>query len=227
MRNLLLMLLFLSSVCLDISALQIVPFIHSFDPDDKNENTFQYYIENKTDGYMAFELSVFRRYQDKNGKDILKKDTKSFRLMPSQIIIPPNSQRSVKVKWIGNKDYKGNPNIEQAFRVSMTQFPINLNKKRTRIKGASLEVVYEIKTSLYASPKNAKPDLRVAEQNSHTIALRNDGSKRAEVQYCDLSINGKKITSLIRSDEINTVVMPGNTRIFHRIEEKETLRKSS
>ena len=225
MRNLLLVLPFLLCAFLDSAALRVVPFIHSFNPEDKNENTFQYYIENKTDGYMAFELSVYRRYQDKNGKDILKKDTKSFRLLPSQIIIPPHSQRSVKVKWMGNEEYKQNPNMEQAFRVRMTQFPIDLNKKKSRNKGASLEIVYEIGTSLYVTPKNAKADLKIAEQDSSRIVLRNDGNKRAEIQYCDLSVNGKKVTSLIRSDEVNTVVIAGNERIFHKIAAEKSSKK--
>lgn len=214
-RFLLIIVVFLC-IHLNVLALRVVPFIHSFDPENRNENTFQYYIENKTEGYMAFELSVYRRYQNKNGEDTLKKDTESFRLSPSQIIIPPHTQRSVKVKWIGNKEFKENPNMEQAFRVSMTQFPINLGQKRSRNKGANLEITYEIKTSLYATPKNAKADLKIADRSANTIVLRNDGNKRAEIQYCDLTVDGKKVTSLIRADEVNSVVMPGIARIFHK-----------
>ncbi len=194
-------------------ALTVVPFVHSFDPKDNNENTFQYYIGNKTGDFLAFEISVFRRKLDKKGNDILKRDKESFLLMPSQIIIPPHSQRSIKVKWKGNEEFKKNPNKEQAFRVVMSQFPVNLNKKKEK-KQASIQVVYEIKASLYATPKDAKPDLKLAYENAKIIALKNDGNRRAEIRRSNLIIHDKKITDLIRPDEIETVVMPGDVREY-------------
>ena len=194
-------------------ALTVVPFVHSFDPKDNDEKTFQYYIGNKTSDFLAFEISVFRRKLDKKGNDILAKDKKSFMLMPSQIIIPPHSQRSIKVKWRGNEEFRLNPNKEQAFRVVMTQFPVNLNKKKER-KQASIQVVYEIKASLYATPKDAKPDLKLAYENAKIIALRNDGNRRAELKRSNLMIQGKKIADLVSPDEVETVIMPGTVREY-------------
>jgi P pilus assembly chaperone PapD len=197
----------------NIEALTVVPFVHSFDPKDDNEKTFQYYVGNKTGDFLAFEISVFRRKLDKRGNDILVRDKKSFMLMPSQIIIPPHSQRSIKVKWRGNEEFKQNPQKEQAFRVVMTQFPVNLNKKKEK-KQASIQVIYEIKASLYATPKDAKPDLKLAYENAKIIALKNDGNRRAELKRSNLIIHDKKITDLVKPDEIETVVMPGTIREY-------------
>ena len=69
MCKILSVLLVIFSTVLNAEALTVVPFVHSFDPEDKNEKTFQYYVENKTDDFLAFEISVFRRKLDKNGKD--------------------------------------------------------------------------------------------------------------------------------------------------------------
>ncbi len=216
MCKILSVLLVIFSTVLNAEALTVVPFVHSFDPEDKNEKTFQYYVENKTDDFLAFEISVFRRKLDKNGKDILEKDTESFLLRPSQIIIPPRSYRNVKVKWKGNEEFKKNPNKEQAFRVVMSQFPVNLNKKKEKNQQAAIQVVYEIKASLYATPKTAKPDLKVVSENAKAIVLRNDGNKRAELRRSNLVIHDKKITDLIKPDDVDTVIMANSIRIYEK-----------
>ena len=213
MRKILLIFAAIIMTFFNAEALTVVPFVHSFDPKDNNERTFQYYIGNKTSDFLAFEISVFRRKLDRKGRDILERDKESFMLMPSQVIIPPHSQRSIKAKWRGNEEFRQNPEKEQAFRVVMTQFPVNLNKEKKR-KRASIQVVYEIKASLYATPKGAKPDLKLAYENAKIIALKNDGNRRAELKKSNLMIQGKKIADLVNPDEVETVVMPGTVREY-------------
>ena len=200
---------------LNAQALTVVPFVHSFDPEDKNEKTFQYYVENKTSDFLAFEINVFRRKLDKNGNDILKKDTESFLLRPSQIIIPPNAYRNVKVKWRGNEEFRKNPDKEQAFRVVMSQFPINLNQKKEKNQ-AAIQIVYEIKASLYATPKRAKPKLKVVSENSKVIVLKNEGNRRVELKKSDLVIRGRKISDLVNPDEVDSVVMVNSIRVYNK-----------
>lgn len=216
MYKILSILAFIFLATLNAKALTVVPFVHSFDPEDKNEKTFQYYVENKTDDFLAFEISVFRRKMDKKGNDILEKDTESFMLRPSQIIIPPRSYRNVKVKWKGNDEFKKNPEKEQAFRVVMSQFPVNLKKKKEKRQQASIQVVYEIKASLYATPKTAKPDLKIVSEDAKIIVLRNDGNRRAELKKSNLVIRDKKITDLVKPDDVNTVIMANSTRIYKK-----------
>ena len=201
---------------LDVSALKVVPFVHSFNPEDRNESSFQYYIENSTDDYMAFEISIFKRRLDRNGQDILEKDDESFTIYPRQIIIPPHSHRSVKVQWKGNKEFTANPNLEQAFRVRMEQFPINKDQKKAPRKTANIQVTYEIKASLYATPKDAKEHLTIVKSDSKTIVIRNSGTKRGEPITSNLNVNGTKIVDLISQDESHSVVMPHSERVYHR-----------
>ena len=203
------------SAVLNTEALTVVPFIHSFDPQNNNEKSFQYYVENKTDDFLAFEISVFRRKLDKKGNDMLERDTDSFLVRPSQIIIPPHTYRNVKVKWRGNDEFKKNPNKEQAFRVMMSQFPVNLNKKEEKNQ-TTIQVVYEIKASLYATPKNAKPDLKIVSENTKAIVLKNDGNRRAELKKSNLVIRGKKITELVKPDDVDTVIMAKSSREYRK-----------
>lgn len=207
--------LLLGVLVFDVESLAVSPFIHSFDPQDKNESTFQYYVENKTNDYLAFEIKVYRRSLDERGNDILTRDTKSFVLVPSQIIIPPNNTRNIKVKWKGNKEYEDNPNREQAFRVVMTQFPVNLRKKVRKMK-TRVEVIYKIKTSLYATPKGSKAKLKIVSENAKVIVLKNEGNRRAEISSSDLKVANKKLTEIIRENEIRTVIMPNGIRIYNK-----------
>lgn len=196
--------------------LNVSPFVHSFDPEDKNERTFQYYISNTTSDFLAFEISVYKRDVNVHGKDILTKDKTSFKLRPSQIIIPPNSYRNIKVKWIGNEDFRKNPKNEQAFRVVMSQFPIDLGKKITK-KNAQINVLYKIQTTLYVTPKNAKSDLKLISSDSNVIVLKNFGTKRAIVSQTNLLDGNKPILDLIKKADLETVVLPGHTRIYRKI----------
>lgn len=206
----------LSLLLFEVSALKVVPFVHSFDPQDRNESSFQYYIENGTNDYMAFEISILKRKLDRNGQDILTRDDESFTIYPRQIIIPPHSHRSVKVQWKGNKEFTANPNLEQAFRVRMEQFPINKDQKKAPRKTANIQVTYEIKASLYATPKDAKEHLTIVKSDSKTIVIKNDGNKRGEPISSDLRMDGTKIVDLISQDESHSVVMPHSERVYHR-----------
>ncbi len=218
MCKILAMVVLVFTTVLNIDALTVVPFVHSFDPKDAKEKTFQYYIENKTEDFLAFEVKVFRRKLDKQGMDILEKDEKSFMLFPSRVIIPPHVSRNVKVKWRGNEEFRKNPNKEQAFRVVMSQFPVNLNKKKK--KQAAIQVVYEIKCSLYATPKNAKPDLKIENENEKIIVFRNDGTKRAILRESNLIVQDKKIADKISPNDLDTVVMPGDIRQYTKVQAK-------
>lgn len=199
---------------LHAGALTVAPFVHFFDPENENEKTFQYHVGNKTNDFLAFEISVFRRKLDKRGNDILEKDTKSFILKPSQIIIPPHSYRNVKVKWRGNEEFKKNPGKEQAFRVIMSQFPVNLKKEKSQ--RASIQVVYEIKASLYATPKTAKPNLKIVSEDAKVIVLRNDGNRRAELKRSDLVIHNKKVTNLVKPSDVDTIILANSTRVYEK-----------
>jgi len=227
MCKILSVLLIIFSSVLNAGALTVVPFVHSFDPEDKNEKTFQYYVENKTDNFLAFEISVFRRKLDRKGNDILERDTESFLVRPSQIIIPPRSYRNVKVKWKGNKEFEKNPGKEQAFRVVMTQFPVNLSRKKEKEQQASIQVVYVIKTSLYATPKTAKSDLKIVSKEGNVIVLKNEGNRRAELRRSNLMIDNEKITDLVESSDVDTVVMAGDIREYTKKKKTKLMKRTA
>ncbi len=233
-------------------SLSIIPMSTSIIPGEKN--SFQYRIENKSDDLMAFELSLWIRDQDKNGNDILIKVNKlaknenpkaeeikfkdlakdlstSLIIYPQQIIIPPHTQRSVKVQYLGKA-----PEKEIALRVQMSQFPINLAKKapKDNAQTATINIRYEIWASLYITPKEAKPNVKLEySANENYITLHNEGNAHAEIFNLALMDNGTLIRDMIDPSEAQTVILAGNTRIYHKkknkskIETKASLSKKS
>ena len=215
--------------------LSVVPFIHDFNPEEKEEQTTQYYLGNDSDGFMAFMLSIHRRHQDSKGNDKLEKDENSFIVMPSQIIIPPHTKRIVKVKWVGNKEYKDHPQVEQAYRLCIDQFPINMKaekvkkgngkekvvfkmQKEKREKGmAQLKISYRIWTSLYATPKNSAADMLIEKSDATSITIRNKGTRHGELrQIKDLMCDGKPLEQWFDKADLEKVVLAGSTRKFQK-----------
>ena len=227
--------LLLVTVCCfsEMKAMEIIPFVYDWKVED--ENSFQYHVRNTSNNLIAFELSVWARKQDKNGKDILvslkdlKKNmsdpaqAKKFEqfadvaeicdcidIYPKQIIIPPNSKRSIKLRFRGKV-----PSKEIAMRVCFSQFPISVAKKVKRSeKSATVNVRYEIWSSLYVTPKNCAPNVSIVSVDKNNITLKNDGNARQQMNKIDLMYNGKSVKDMINSDDLETVVMPGNTRIY-------------
>lgn len=206
----------------ELSALEVVPFVHSFDP-VQDGNSFQFYITNKTNDIIAFEVSAFSRKHNERGEEALEKDDESFVIFPSQIIIPPQTQRTVKVKWIGNRLYEKNKNIEQAFRVLFDQFPVNLHTKKllAAVNGpsTSVDIRFRVLTSLYITPKGASGHLEVVKDTGTNIVIKNTGTKRISISEDtqNITVNGKKLKDIVDKNQLETVILAGETRIFKKV----------
>lgn len=215
------------------SALRVVPFVYDFDPSNDKQNDenvcvdkkkeFTYGITNKMDQTIAFEVVVYRRYTDKNGEEKLVKDDKSFLVFPAQLIIAPHTERSVKLRWVGNEDFRKNPHQEQAFRVAVKQYRINLNPFKKEKRGSSVEFNFQINASLYMTPGQSGSDVRVVKTENlpnglSRIQVENKGNRRANYGFIrtDISIPGYKgplYKALGRNDREGSL-QPGEVHEF-------------
>lgn len=209
-------------VC-NISGLEVRPFVHSYDPIEEGD-AFQLYIKNKTNDMIAFEAFIQSRSQDKNGNDILARDDDSFLVFPAQIIIPPNSTRIVKIKWLGNNSFKINKNLEQAFRIRLDQYPVNLQTKKllSDVAGkstSSVEMRLSIGTSLYITPKNSSAQFKVINSSPTTITVQNIGTRRSSIaEYKEkIMVNGQDLKELIKKEDAEAIILAGATRVFKRV----------
>lgn len=209
-------------VC-NIFGLEVRPFVHSYDPIEEGD-AFQLYIKNKTNDMIAFEAFIQSRSQDKNGNDILARDDDSFLVFPAQIIIPPNSTRIVKIKWLGNNSFKINKNLEQAFRIRLDQYPVNLQTKKllSDVAGkstSSVEMRLSIGTSLYITPKNSSAQFKVINSSPTTITVQNIGTRRSSIaEYKEkIMVNGQDLKELIKKEDAEAIILAGATRVFKRV----------
>jgi P pilus assembly chaperone PapD len=206
----------------DCFALRIAPFVHSFDPENSEQTDILFSVTNNSAVPMAFEVLVFRRENHShNGEETLKEDADSFAIFPSQIIIQPTGTKVVRVKWLGNNEYRQHPNDEQAFRVSFEQFHVNLQpvgEKEKRKKGSNVELKFKVLTSLYMTPKNAaaKPViLSVAPREApgqYTVTVENRGNKHIVTNSINLetTIGGKKfpLSEILEEKDRDCSILP-------------------
>ncbi|MDR0406877.1 MAG: fimbria/pilus periplasmic chaperone [Holosporales bacterium] len=202
----------------EVSAMGVIPFVHSFNPGKGN---VQYSLTNSNSEPIAFEVRIFKRKHNMKGEDILEKDTNSFTVFPSQVIVPGNSSRNVKVKWIGNKDFQNNSNQEQAFRVAFEQFHISLDKKKPK-NGATLDIRLRVLASLYMTPAGAQERFKVVSVkengNGYSIRVKNEGTAHGSTDKldADVSVFGKKyaLKNILRKEDQGTVILAGGEREY-------------
>lgn len=223
-----------AAACLDeASAIRVYPFVYSFDPtsdkqsdgDVEKRKEFTYSVTNKLDETIAFEISVFRRYVDKDGKDRLVKDDNSFLIFPSQLIIGPHKERMIKLRWMGNKDFEKNPHEEQAFRVEIKQFHIDLNpfQKKVRKETSSVEFNIQVMTSLYMTPGSSKANpvitkVQVLPNGIALVNVENRGTRRIEYKKIRTEIGlpdyQGPLADVLPENDKEGAIQPGRSHEF-------------
>jgi len=159
----------------------------------KNNSTL-FYLENDTDQPIAVQASLARREMDINGKESNPKTTDELVLYPSQLIIPANEKRSVKVSWVG----KNVPIKELAYRLIAEQLPIELEKIKN--KKASIKVLLRYVAALYVNADDYESAVRVEE----------------------LKVNNKKVQfNLENSGKKHQVLMNLNLKLVNELNKKE------
>lgn len=215
------------------SGIRVYPFVYSFAPEsDKHSDAdvdkrdeFTYSITNKLNETVAFEVSVYRRYVGKDGKDHLVKDENSFSIFPSQLIIGPRMERVVKLRWMGNKDFEKNPGKEQAFRVEIKQFHIDLNpfQKKNKKETSSVEFNIQVMTSLYMTPGASKAMPVITKKKTLPngivlVTVENRGSRRVEYKKIDTEISLPKYTGplskVLPESDREGAIQPGCSHEF-------------
>lgn len=214
----------------NVVAVRISPFVDAFDPTtDPNDHVtekkkeFTYFITNKMNETIAFEVTVFRRLVDKDGNEKLIKDEDSFAVFPSQLIIAPHKERVVKLRWIGNKDFEKNPRREQSFRVSIKQFHINLNPFQKKKRGSSVEIGIQAMTSLYMTPGSSRADpvitkIQILPNELARVSVENRGTRRIDYNCIKTEISLQKykgpLLKILPDNDKDGAIQPGETHEF-------------
>ncbi|MGZ3787306.1 MAG: fimbria/pilus periplasmic chaperone [Bacteriovorax sp.] len=155
-----------------------------------NDSSSLFYLENDTDQPMAIQLSLAKREMDINGVEVNPKIGDELGVYPSQLIIPANEKRSVKVFWSG----KDHPVKEQAYRLIAEQLPIDLEK--TKNKKASIKVLLRYVAALYVNANDYSSDVAIKEvkiaDKKVSIEVINSGKKHQVLANLNLKFIDEK-----------------------------------
>lgn len=175
----------------------------------------QFLIENDGASSIAVELSVKERIMDENGNETLA-DTKDVAIFPPQVIIPAKEKRTIRVSF----NLKGELQKEKNYRVIAEQLGLKVDKNTKDKTG--IQVLMRFVAALYATPSDAKSDVKAMSQTSNgkklVLVLENQGSRHQLLNNPVLKYihEGKK--GELKSDDLKGLVgeniLAGQKRIF-------------
>lgn len=182
----------------------------------ENANSTLFYLENDSDQPIAVTATLLKREMNLEGVESNSKIGEELAIYPSQLIIPANEKRSVKVTWIG----KNLPKAELAYRLVAEQLPIDIEKDKK--KKASIKVLLRYVAALYVNAEDFSSDisfkkLEVSDkQVSFTIG--NAGKAHQVLSNLELKVIGKK-TLVFNGEELKNMtgenVLAESERVFH------------
>lgn len=180
MNKRILILAILLAVCTitPIFAFQFSPLEQSFAPTGAN-STKTYTIVNDSDDSIAVEISALTRDMDPAGKEKNESAAAYFSIVPSKVILRPQSSQIVRVQYRGPRTIP----TELSFRLRAEQIPYSQGRAT---EGQSMfNFLYVYTTSLYVSPTrttarvqidSAKPTLTADGQQVMTLTVANAGT---------------------------------------------------
>lgn len=185
--------LFLSCIIFLVSnnlyAFKFSPMSTSINIDEKQNSTL-FYLENDSDKAIAVETSLLKREMNQDGVESNTKIEGEMTLYPTQLIIPPNEKRSVKVTWLGKEKLAK----ELAYRLVAEQLPIDMEKEKK--KKGSIKVLLRYVAALYITDDSFEPNIEVEKiivtKKDVGFLIKNNGKKHQLLSNLNLKISGEK-----------------------------------
>ncbi len=149
------------SLCSIGLSFTVNPMVADFDPNAPQSQQV-FVLENKTDKDTPVEILVAKPVTDENGVESLEMGNGEdlFLILPQQLVLPPNSRRSVKVMYVGDPREE-----EDTYRILFNEIPVEITSDETELpEGESsftMSVVMQYHTRVWVTPGNLKEDLKI------------------------------------------------------------------
>lgn len=188
-----------------------------------DNNSSLFYIENDSSQPIAIQASLAKREMDINGVESNSKIGNELSLYPTQLIIPAQEKRSIKVFWTGSSV----PTKELAYRLIAEQLPIELEKNKS--KKASIKVLLKYVAALYVESESFNSDISIKEVKEQgkkiQIVILNAGKKHQVLSNLSLLFtddrSNKKI--IFKADELKGMsgenILADSRRVFSFVKE--------
>lgn len=171
---------------------------NAFDP-GKGKSILTMFVTNDSNEMKAIEMTSFKRDLSPSGKELVT-ETEDLVLIPSQLIIPPRSEKAVSLRWTGTKLIRQ----ELSYRVIVDEVDVGRRQKNnTKMIKTRLRFV----KAIYVAPKAVKESIRllkayrsIAKDGSYRLMVKvlNNGTVHTLFHNMVLEYNtsGKKIASI-------------------------------
>jgi fimbrial chaperone protein len=184
-------------------------------------NSTLFYLENDSDQPIAIQASLAKREMTVDGLESNPKAGDELTLYPSQLIIPPNEKRSIKVTWVG----KTLPEKELSYRLIAEQLPIELEKSKKN--KARIKVLLRYVAALYIAAEDYSSAISIskveADEKNISLTVENKGKKHQVLSNLTLNFSGsaadgKKKDITLTAEELKGMsgenVLAESTRTF-------------
>lgn len=189
-------------------AFQFSPLEQTFSPTGAN-STKTYTLVNDSNDSIAVEITALTRDLTKEGKEVNESATPYFSIVPSKVILKPQSSQIVRVQYRGPRTVP----TELSFRLRAEQIPYTQGRAT---EGQSMfNFLYVYTTSLYVSPARSTTRVQV---DSALPSINSDGKEVISLTISNTGtihqiLNGAKI-ELVNNATRQSVVYEGEALGF-------------
>jgi fimbrial chaperone protein len=182
-----------------------------------SEATQTFLIENTNNEKIALQIEAFHREMDINGKET-RKETDEFSVFPQQLVLEPGERRNVRLTWTGEKE----PKAELAYRLVVSQLPVNLKKAEKKKAGANITFLLQYVASIYvtpgaaAAPKVTVESFEKLSDGKAEMVLKNSGTAHQVLKGVRVRFKSRRVDlagSDLKALEAENI-LPGQARKF-------------
>lgn len=183
-----------------------------------------FFVFNDSTDVKAVEITVFKRSNDIHGQEIQEEVENAFELYPSQLLLKPNQEQVVTMKYIGDPTIKA----EEAYRVVVQELPVNLEKPTIQgnQRKSNLNILLKFVKSIYVVPAGVSPKIELVsfkpieknKKNFLEVIIKNTGTQHFILKSLDIYVqsdvdSSKKVTISVPSKDFPGYnLLVGDTR---------------
>ena len=153
-KNIFILIVLIFSMISSLEAYYVTFNDNKLDPGE-GKKTLSLYITNDSDKLLPVEVTAMTREQNELGQEV-NNNTDDIFVVPFQLLLPPFSEQSVSVQWVGDSLVPK----EKAYRLIVDPIPVKENEGQ-EVKSIYTVVVF--KKSLYVMPKEKVVSLELIE----------------------------------------------------------------
>jgi fimbrial chaperone protein len=176
---------------------------------------------------VAVKVTMVHREMNPQGKETYTDASDLFVVFPSQVVLKADTSQVVRVQWRGPAKVES----EQNFRIIAEELPVDFGE--THQQGGNISILFRYLGSVYVTPSDASPDVKVAAietvdessgRHGFLVTFENDGTAHVLMNDLTLTItgltaDGGTYDKKFQSDDLKGAngenMLAGHKRVFY------------